>query len=49
MDYITCGSKLAAATRSIAGLTTVSMGQVQSKDIPLPDDWYNVFQIVLNK
>ena len=24
--------------RSIAGLTTVSMGQVQSKDVPLPDD-----------
>ena len=38
VNYIICGSKLAAATRSIAGLTAVSVGQVQSKDILLPDD-----------
>ena len=37
-NYITCGRKLTAATRCIAGLTAVSMGQVQSKDIPLQDD-----------
>ena len=37
MNYITSGSKLAAATRSIAGLTAVSMGQVLSKDAPLSE------------
>ena len=31
-------SKLTAATRFVEGLTAVSMGQVQSKDVPLPDD-----------
>ena len=38
INYIICGSKLAAATRSVAGLTSVSVGQVQGKDVPLPDD-----------
>ena len=38
INYIIHGSKLTAATRSIAGLTAVSMGQVQGKDVPLPDD-----------
>ena len=37
-NYITCRNKLAAATRDIVGLPAVSVGQVQSKDVPLPDD-----------
>ena len=37
-NYIICGSKLTAATRFVEGLTAVSVGQVQSKDVPLPDD-----------
>ena len=36
-NYITCRSKLTAATRYVEGLASVSVGQVQSKDIPLPD------------
>ena len=39
-SYITCGgANLTAASReALPGLRAVSMGQVQSKDVPLPDD-----------
>ena len=37
-NYIMCRSKMTATTRCIESLTAVSVGQVQSKDAPLPDD-----------
>ena len=38
-NYITCRSILAAASRgSVAGLSSVSVGQVMSKDAPCSDD-----------
>ena len=38
-SYIMCRSVLAAGSRdALLGLRAVSMGQVQSKDVPLPDD-----------
>ena len=37
-NYIMCRSKLAAATRDVESLPAVSVGQVQSKDVLLPDD-----------
>ena len=38
MNYIICGSKAGSSyQRGIAGLTTVNMGQVLSKDAPLSE------------
>ena len=38
-SYITCRSVLAAESRdALQGLQQLAWGQVQSKDVPLPDD-----------
>ena len=37
-SYIMCRSVLAAGSRCITRIRAVSMGQVQSKDVPLPVD-----------
>ena len=37
-NYITCRSKLAAATRKVESLQAVHVRQVQSKDVPLSGD-----------
>ena len=39
---------LAAAANSELS-STVSCGQVKSKDMPFSDDWYNAFVMVVNK
>ena len=42
-------SHIIAAAASSELDSSVSCGQVKSKDMPFSDDWYNAFVMVFNK